>query len=235
MRIKNWEKHQHFKDRRPPWIKVYRDILEDPDWHELDGQSAKVLVMLWLLASEDKEQNGKIPCLRKLSFRLRMTEHQVSQILQKLKHWLIQDDATVISSLCQVGPPETETETETETEGTNVPCRAEQPDTDEESLVVEKERVPYRKIIAHLNTAAQRDFKPTVNATRQKIKARWAEGHRLPDFLAVIDHKTDEWLGNDKMQQYLRPETLFGTKFESYLVTARAAGAGAEPKMRWNG
>lgn len=33
----------------------------------------------------------------------------------------------------------------------------------------------------------------------------------------MIDWKTSEWLGNDKMDRYLRPETLFGTKFESYL------------------
>ncbi len=39
-RIKGWVKFQHFKDRRPPWIKLYRDILEDPDWHDLDGDTA---------------------------------------------------------------------------------------------------------------------------------------------------------------------------------------------------
>ena len=33
----------------------------------------------------------------------------------------------------------------------------------------------------------------------------------------VIDNKTKEWLNNKEMCQYLRPETLFGTKFESYL------------------
>ena len=33
-RIRNFDKFQHFKDRRPPWIKLYRDLLEDLDWHE---------------------------------------------------------------------------------------------------------------------------------------------------------------------------------------------------------
>lgn len=33
----------------------------------------------------------------------------------------------------------------------------------------------------------------------------------------MIDIKTAEWLHNPKMNKYLRPETLFGTKFESYL------------------
>ena len=53
MRIKNWERFQHFKDRRPPWIKLYRELLDDPDWHDLAGDDAKFLVMLWLIASGD--------------------------------------------------------------------------------------------------------------------------------------------------------------------------------------
>ena len=38
----------------------------------------------------------------------------------------------------------------------------------------------------------------------------------MEDFKAVIDYKVSEWKGT-KMEDYLRPETLFGTKFESYL------------------
>jgi hypothetical protein len=52
-RVKNWKKFQHFKDRSPPWIKLYRDLLDDPDWHELSGDEAKALVMIWLVASEN--------------------------------------------------------------------------------------------------------------------------------------------------------------------------------------
>lgn len=111
MRIKDWGKFQHFKDRTPPWIKLYREILNDPDWHELDGESAKVLVMLWLLASEDELHNGALPSVRKLSFRLRMTESKLNQTLNKLSHWLIRDDIAPISERYQDGPSETETET----------------------------------------------------------------------------------------------------------------------------
>jgi hypothetical protein len=116
-RIKGWSKFQHFKDRRPPWVKLYRDILEDPDWHELDGDAAKALVALWLIASEDDEQEGKLPELRKLAFRLRISESKTIQTLTKLKHWLIHDDIDLISARYQDDAPETETETETETEG----------------------------------------------------------------------------------------------------------------------
>jgi len=115
-KIKGWTKFQHFKDRRPPWIKLYRDILEDPDWHDLDGDTAKILVALWLIASEDEDQNGALPDVRRIAFRLRLPETKVKQSLNKLSHWLDQDDDIVISSGYQSDAPETETETETETE-----------------------------------------------------------------------------------------------------------------------
>jgi hypothetical protein len=111
-KIKGWAKFQHFKDRRPPWIKLYRDILEDPDWHDLDGDTAKVLVALWLIASEDEDQEGKLPDTRRLAFRLRLTETKVNQALTKLSHWLERDDNDLISSGYQHDAPETETETE---------------------------------------------------------------------------------------------------------------------------
>jgi hypothetical protein len=112
MRIKNWNKFQHFKDRKPPWVKLYRDLLDDIDWHELDAQASKVLVMLWLIASEE---DGNIPSTKTLAFRLRMTEKQTIDCLNKLSHWLEQDDISVISERYQSDRLETETETKRET------------------------------------------------------------------------------------------------------------------------
>ena len=116
LRIKDWNKFQHFKDRKPPWIKLYRDILDDPDWHELDGDTAKMLVSIWLIASEDETQQGYLPDTRRLAFRLRISESKLKQSLTKLSHWLYQDDIKVISDCYQVDIPETETETEKERE-----------------------------------------------------------------------------------------------------------------------
>jgi len=106
MKIKDWHEFQHFKDRTPPWIKLYRDILNDPEWHSLDGEAAKSLVMIWLIASEDKTHSGTLPDVKKLAFRLRKTEKEVNQLLTKISHWLIQDDITVISDGYQVDTPE---------------------------------------------------------------------------------------------------------------------------------
>jgi hypothetical protein len=113
MRIKNWTKFQHFKDRRPPWVKLYRDILDDLEWHELDPLAAKVLVMLWLIASEN---DGRIPDNKTLAFRLRLTELKTKEIIIKLSHWLEQDDISTISEQYQSDRPERETETETKKE-----------------------------------------------------------------------------------------------------------------------
>lgn len=114
MNIKGWKKFQHFKDRRPPWIKLYRDLLDDPEWHELDAEAAKALVMLWLIASEN---DGALPDTKKLAFRLRTTEAKIKQILSSLSHWLEGDDIETISSRYQDDAPETETETEKDTAG----------------------------------------------------------------------------------------------------------------------
>ena len=116
MRPKNWAKFQHFKDRSPPWIKLYKDVLDDPDWHDLDPKAAKLLIGIWLIASEDEGRKGELPSVRKMAFRLRVTEDELNQALAQLGHWLEQDDISVISERYQVDAPETERETEGETE-----------------------------------------------------------------------------------------------------------------------
>lgn len=118
MHIKNWKKFQHFKDRKPPWVKLYRDLLDDLEWHELDPKAAKVLVMLWLIASEDE---GRIPTTKQLAFRLRMSEKETEVCVSKLSHWLGQDDINTISERYQDDALETEVEKETEKE-TEVIC-----------------------------------------------------------------------------------------------------------------
>ena len=90
---------------------MYRDILDDIEWHSLDPQSSKVLVMCWLIASENE---GRLPDMKTLAFRLRMSEKNTSESIIKLSHWLEQDDIGVISERYQDDLPETERETEKE-------------------------------------------------------------------------------------------------------------------------
>lgn len=83
--------------------------------------------------------------------------------------------------------------------------------------------VPFEEIVSHLNEKAGTKFKHTTKDTRGHIKARWSEGFRLEDFITVIDKKTEDWKSDPKMSEFLRPKTLFGTKFEDYLNAAKRA------------
>lgn len=74
----------------------------------------------------------------------------------------------------------------------------------------------YKEIIDYLNEKASTKYRSTGKATRNWIDARLNENFTIDDFKTVISKKSEEWM-NTEMQQYLRPQTLFGTKFESYL------------------
>lgn len=79
------------------------------------------------------------------------------------------------------------------------------------------EPVPYQEVVEYLNQKTGKNFKHTSKVTQRHIRARFAEGFTVNDFKQVIDKKCSDWLRDQKMKEYLRPETLFGTKFESYL------------------
>ena len=81
----------------------------------------------------------------------------------------------------------------------------------------DSEKIPYNDIIDYLNKKTNKHFRPNINKTRSAIKSRWKEGFRESDFKYVIDVKCSQWLNDSQMSKYLRPETLFGNKFESYL------------------
>ena len=89
-------------------------------------------------------------------------------------------------------------------------------DNDNENEVSYTDSSTIREVVEYLNLKTGYHYKHTTKATRSKIEARLNEGFTLDDFKKVIDKMVADWKGT-KMEQYLRPETLFGTKFEGYL------------------
>lgn len=91
MRIKNWDKFQHFKHKSDmKWFKCYgRDLLNDPDFMKMDDVKQATLFKLWCLASES---NGVIGMIPDIAFRLRKPISFVEKILKELDTWIIQDD-----------------------------------------------------------------------------------------------------------------------------------------------
>ncbi|WP_409300286.1 conserved phage C-terminal domain-containing protein [Peribacillus sp. SCS-155] len=91
------------------------------------------------------------------------------------------------------------------------------PEITTEITTEKKDIIPFVEIIDYLNLKINGTFKTTTKKTMKFIRARYREGHTLEDFKKVIDLKADEWLKDAAWSKYLRPETLFGPKFESYL------------------
>jgi uncharacterized phage protein (TIGR02220 family) len=75
--------------------------------------------------------------------------------------------------------------------------------------------------IQYLNTRTGKAFRTTA-ANRKHISARIRDGFTLDDMKRVVDAKVATWRDDSKMREYLRPQTIFGTKFESYLNAAPA-------------
>ena len=75
----------------------------------------------------------------------------------------------------------------------------------------------YKDVVDYLNEKLGTEYKPNSAVNKRLIDARAREGYSLDDFKKVIDNKCATWAHDSKMSKYLRPQTLFGTKFESYL------------------
>jgi uncharacterized phage protein (TIGR02220 family) len=86
--------------------------------------------------------------------------------------------------------------------------------------LIENENV-IENVIKYLNEKVKREFSSKTKNTIKHISARISEGFKLEDFKKVIDFKSDKWLNDEKMNEFLRPDTLFGSKFESYLNASK--------------
>ena len=89
----------------------------------------------------------------------------------------------------------------------------------EETAIKDLEKTKHKELwipIAYLNQVANKRYK-FVDKTKRLLLARFKEGYTLEDFKQVIDIKTAEWKDNPEFSKYLRPETLFGSKFDGYL------------------
>lgn len=89
--------------------------------------------------------------------------------------------------------------------------------TTEDILSGKPDRIPYQEIMSYFNQQAGTSYRASSKATQRLISARTNEGFTVDDFKKVIDIKVANWKDDPKMSKYLRPATLFGTKFESYL------------------
>ena len=84
-------------------------------------------------------------------------------------------------------------------------------------------------IVEYLNDKLGTKYKYSSEYIARLIRARLAEGFTPEDFQTVISKKLQDWRGT-KMEKFLRPETLFGTKFQGYLNERVTEQAPVVPK-----
>ncbi len=101
-------------------------------------------------------------------------------------------------------------------------------DADKSALILDSTRI---EILDYLNLKTGKSFSYKNQNNLKNISARLKEGYTALQLKFVIDKKADEWLNDDKMNQYLNPETLFRPKkFEIYLNSKPPASTAAENK-----
>ena len=112
-------------------------------------------------------------------------------------------------------------------------------DIPEKSICKKRATFPQQAIcfiLDDLNTrlSLKRGFKGSAENTIKLIQARMSEGYSIEDFITVNQKKVKQWLDDPEMSKFLRPETLYGKKFEGYLneVTINQVNA-IKPKPKY--
>jgi hypothetical protein len=110
MRIKNWDKFNYYNVSNPKyrkemtWFKIYgRDVLNNLDWFQLTSDQKSTLFELWCLASQDE---GKLPSVDIIAFRLRKDKDYVINTLETLKGWLCTSSALCLPEVRPSSAPD---------------------------------------------------------------------------------------------------------------------------------
>ncbi len=119
IRVPSWRTFQHYSKRNPPWIKLHRDLLDRPAWRRLSGFAAKLLIDVWILASQPKKGGFVTLRLNDLAYRVRIPAPRLSKGLIELRDAdLLALSDNMLAECLQGATPETEAERETESQET---------------------------------------------------------------------------------------------------------------------
>jgi uncharacterized phage protein (TIGR02220 family) len=191
--------HPGYKDRKLQWCKAYFTMLNaDPDIEmlcEIDKWRFLAFIMLELQMQKPVPLNDEWLVRKGFNIEIR----PISLTLQMLHNFI------------EVYPTQSE-------------MRVLDKSRVDKSIVRNESNQPFiNAVIEDLNKQCSTSYKPTSQKTRKYISARIREGFKFEDFQRVHRIKCAEWKGTD-MEKYLRPETLYGTKFESYLNQKEKSG-----------
>lgn len=175
LKIRNWDKFQHYKKRSPPWIKLHAELLSDYEFSCLHDASKAHLLLIWLLASQcdNKIPNDPIWIQKKIGSDKR------PDIKSLIKGGFLVCEATCYqeaSNTLATCISQTEAETEAETEKRYTSSQRDDP-----------VRVPYSKIVDlyHETLPNHPKVKVLTNARKSSIRQRHVND---------MDSDLEEWL-----------------------------------------
>ena len=225
------------------WIKLHRSLLDDELWNDCNERQKVVMITLLLMANHEERswifegekyivQPGEmITSLKSISRKSGVDISTVRRSLDKFEKYGFSTSKSTnknrLISIVNWTKYQDRDEEPTSKPTSNRQATDKQPTTNknDKNDKNDKEDIYSREIIDYLNKKASKGFKASTRKNQELIKARINEGFNVEDFKKVIDNKVLSWKGDSKMDQYLRPVTLFGTKFESYLNENVAVGA----------
>lgn len=240
--VKNFDRFQHYKDRSPPWIKLYNDLLDDYAFSTLPDASKSHLMLIWLLASRTDNRIPNDP--KWIGARIGARENVDLGVLLSAEFLITLPIASKTLANCSVSArPEGEGEREEETEqngGANAPLPGSAaPNADEaprdrsEELKARRraEAEAVRRVWDHFLTTSNRRRKLTEDR-RSKIKVR-LRSYSVEDLCRAIDgaHRNPFYCGeNDRETYYGDIETIFknDAAVEKHMEWAEGANGDAE-------
>ena len=120
--IHDWKRFQHYKHRRPPWIRLYRELLENEAWMNQTDRAKAMLCELWMVASDN--ENGDLPAINVLAWRLRRASIDIRSAISEINP-LFLDGASEMLALCeQDATPEKSRAEESRVQSTRSPAFA---------------------------------------------------------------------------------------------------------------
>ncbi len=231
------------------WIKLYRKLLDDVIWIKSTNEQKAVLITLLLLASHTEnewEWQGKkfkvmpgqfvtsTESIIKKSGNT-VTRQNVRTALEKFKKFdFLTYNTTKTGTLITINNwGKYQDGNSNDNQDINQEVTNNQPRGNQEVTTInndkkyknvknDKNNTYIVEILDYLNKKINSSYKSSTKKTKDLIMARIKEGFTVEDFKTVIDKKSNEWIGTE-WEKYLRPSTLFGTKFESYLNQVNAA------------
>lgn len=224
------------------FIKLHRKIKDSPLWKDLNSKQRDIFINLLMMANhkgsmwifdgiEYKLKPGQMitslesikkECAKDVSIQ------NIRTCLLKLeKHGFLTNKSTNKNRLITIENWElyqiSEKKQQANQQATNKQLTTNKNDKKDKNKYI------YSRVITRLNQLTGKNYKSTTKKTIDCIDARLNEEFTEEDFYKVIEIKAKEWLGT-KYEIYLRPETLFGNKFEGYLNQSKVHDPVEEPK-----